>query len=131
MLPRFHIRREGHRPAGLAVANDSQALRCNKHVFVAGQADLDEEARVRHPGDLAGQARGAMGHVAAVLEGAAADLADVVKLTEAPTVNGKPIVVKVSGSTVTLNDKVKVTKTDIAAKNGVIHVIDAVLLPPA
>lgn len=81
MLPRFHIRREGHRPAGLAAANDSQALRCNKHVFVAGQADLDEEARVRHPGDLAGQARGAMGHVAAALEGAAADLADVVKLT--------------------------------------------------
>jgi uncharacterized surface protein with fasciclin (FAS1) repeats len=55
--------------------------------------------------------------------------ADVVKLTEANTVLGKPVKIKVDGSAVLLNDKVKVTKTDIMAKNGVIHVIDAVLLP--
>ena len=55
--------------------------------------------------------------------------ADVVKLTEANTVLGKPVKIKVDGSTVLLNDKVKVSKTDVLAKNGVIHVIDAVLLP--
>ena len=32
---------------------------------------------------------------------------------------------------VVLNDSVNVTATDIIASNGVIHVIDAVLLPPA
>jgi len=29
-----------------------------------------------------------------------------------------------------LNDKATVTETDIEAKNGVIHVIDSVILPP-
>jgi uncharacterized surface protein with fasciclin (FAS1) repeats len=38
--------------------------------------------------------------------------------------------VKVSGGTVTLNGTTKVVTTDIAASNGVIHVIDKVLLPP-
>jgi uncharacterized surface protein with fasciclin (FAS1) repeats len=56
---------------------------------------------------------------------------DVVELDEATTVNGKPIAITVSGSTVTLNGKAKVVQTDIKAENGVIHVIDAVLLPPA
>ena len=55
--------------------------------------------------------------------------ADVVKLKEAKTVNGKPLRVTVSGGTVMINDA-KVTKTDIAASNGVIHVIDHVILPP-
>ncbi len=57
--------------------------------------------------------------------------ADVVKLTEAKTVQGANVKIKVEGSNVLLNDKVKVTKTDIKTKNGVIHVIDAVLMPPA
>jgi enamine deaminase RidA (YjgF/YER057c/UK114 family) len=81
MLPRFHIRPEGHWALGLAVTNNSQALRCNKHVFVAGQVDLDSRTRIRHPGDLAAQARGAMEYVAAALQGAAADVCDLVKLT--------------------------------------------------
>jgi uncharacterized surface protein with fasciclin (FAS1) repeats len=55
--------------------------------------------------------------------------ADVVKLTEANTVLGKTVKIKVDGGNVLLNDKVKVTKTDVMAKNGVIHVIDAVLIP--
>jgi len=49
------------------------------------------------------------------------------------TVNGAEFTVNVSGSDVSLIDSagntVKVTKTDIAASNGVIHVIDSVLLP--
>ena len=57
--------------------------------------------------------------------------ADVVKVTEAKSVQGAPIAVKVSGGTVTLNGSAKVVSTDIAASNGVIHVIDTVILPPA
>ena len=56
--------------------------------------------------------------------------ADVVKLTEAKTLNGMMVKVKVNGNTVMINDAT-VTSADIAASNGVIHVIDSVLLPPA
>jgi uncharacterized surface protein with fasciclin (FAS1) repeats len=55
----------------------------------------------------------------------------VVKLTKAATVNGKDITIEVKDGSVILNGKVKVIATDIAASNGIIHVIDAVLLPPA
>ena len=56
--------------------------------------------------------------------------AEVVKLNEAKTLNGKMLKVTVKGSTVMINDA-KVTTTDIVASNGVIHVIDTVVLPPA
>ena len=54
--------------------------------------------------------------------------ADVVKVTSAKAVSGDSLSIKVSGSTVTV-DKAHVVKTDIATSNGVIHVIDTVLLP--
>jgi uncharacterized surface protein with fasciclin (FAS1) repeats len=57
--------------------------------------------------------------------------ADVVKLKMAKTVNGKDVAIEVKGADVMLNATTKVTKTDIAASNGIIHVIDSVLLPPA
>ncbi|MDH4144257.1 MAG: fasciclin domain-containing protein [Acidimicrobiia bacterium] len=53
----------------------------------------------------------------------------VVKLDSATTVEGSDITIEVVGDDVVLNGKVKVTKTDIKASNGVIHVIDGVLLP--
>lgn len=56
--------------------------------------------------------------------------ADVVKLTEAKTVQGQAIKIKVVDGKVKLNDSSTVVKTDIAASNGVIHVIDTVILPP-
>jgi uncharacterized surface protein with fasciclin (FAS1) repeats len=56
--------------------------------------------------------------------------ADVVKLTSATTLEGSAVKVTVSGSTVMINDS-NVTQTDVMASNGVIHVIDAVLLPPS
>ena len=55
----------------------------------------------------------------------------VVGLTSADTVEGQPISIAVKDGTVYLNDTVKVVTTDIETSNGVIHVIDGVLLPPA
>lgn len=55
---------------------------------------------------------------------------DVVKLKKASTVQGESVKIAVKNGTVYLNGTVKVVKTDIAATNGVIHVIDSVLLPP-
>lgn len=55
--------------------------------------------------------------------------ADVVGLDEAKTVNGKMIDVQAKGGAVKVNDA-NVTATDVAASNGVIHVIDQVILPP-
>jgi uncharacterized surface protein with fasciclin (FAS1) repeats len=54
--------------------------------------------------------------------------ADVVKLNSAKTVNGKPLAIKAKSGKVTING-VNVIKADIVCKNGVIHVIDSVLLP--
>jgi transforming growth factor-beta-induced protein len=56
--------------------------------------------------------------------------ADVVGLTSAPTVLGKDVAITVKDGKVFLNDTVQVIITDVEASNGVIHVIDAVLLPP-
>lgn len=56
--------------------------------------------------------------------------ADVVKLDEAKTVLGQPVTITAGDAGVMVN-KSKVVKTDIVCKNGVIHVIDAVLLPAA
>jgi transforming growth factor-beta-induced protein len=56
--------------------------------------------------------------------------ADVVKLSKATTVNGKDIMIEVKDGNVILNGSIKVIITDIMASNGVIHVIDGVLLPP-
>jgi uncharacterized surface protein with fasciclin (FAS1) repeats len=55
--------------------------------------------------------------------------ADVAQLKEAETVNGKMVNVKADGGSVMINDA-KVTAADVAASNGVIHVIDTVILPP-
>ena len=54
--------------------------------------------------------------------------ADVVKVTSAKTVQGGSVAVKVMGGKVTI-DAANVVTTDIAASNGVIHVIDTVLMP--
>jgi len=51
--------------------------------------------------------------------------------TTVNAVNGDPISAALVESTVVLNGTVNVVQTDIFACNGVIHVIDAVLLPPA
>jgi len=54
--------------------------------------------------------------------------ADVVKLKSATTVNGQSVKIKAEGGKVMV-DNANVVKTDIECSNGVIHVIDAVILP--
>jgi transforming growth factor-beta-induced protein len=56
--------------------------------------------------------------------------ADVVKLSEAKSLQGEPIAIKVDGSKVMVNGA-NVVSTDIETSNGIIHVIDAVILPPS
>jgi uncharacterized surface protein with fasciclin (FAS1) repeats len=53
--------------------------------------------------------------------------ADVVRLSEATTVEGQTVTISTMGG-VMVNDA-HVVKTDIVASNGVIHVIDKVILP--
>ena len=54
----------------------------------------------------------------------------VTTLTEATTVEGSKISIKVVDGKVELNGTSTVTATDIPASNGVIHVINTVLMPP-
>lgn len=52
----------------------------------------------------------------------------VVTLTKATTVNGQSVDINVNGGTVKV-DNATVIATDVAASNGVIHIIDEVILP--
>jgi uncharacterized surface protein with fasciclin (FAS1) repeats len=54
--------------------------------------------------------------------------ADVVKLSKATSAQGSDIEIAVNGSSVMV-DNAHVIKTDVMASNGVIHVIDAVIIP--
>lgn len=56
--------------------------------------------------------------------------AQVMKIKSAKTVNGANVKVAVSGGMVMINDAT-VTAADVKASNGIIHVIDSVLLPPS
>jgi uncharacterized surface protein with fasciclin (FAS1) repeats len=54
--------------------------------------------------------------------------AEVVKLKSATTVEGSDVKIKVENDSVFVNDA-RVVSTDVDASNGVIHVIDTVILP--
>ena len=55
--------------------------------------------------------------------------ADALTLTSAKTVSGDALPINAAGNTVTVG-KATVVKADVVATNGVIHVVDTVLLPP-
>jgi len=57
--------------------------------------------------------------------------AQVTGMTSATTVQGSNIAIRVANGHVMLNDSATVTTADVAASNGVIHVIDHVILPPS
>jgi uncharacterized surface protein with fasciclin (FAS1) repeats len=63
--------------------------------------------------------------VIAAVEGAEGGVAEV------ETVNGATVSVSIVDGMVMLNDTATVAVTDLEAGNGVVHVIDAVILPPA
>jgi len=54
-----------------------------------------------------------------------------VTLSKATALNKKDIALAVKGESLTLNGTAKVVKADIMCSNGVIHVIDNVILPPS
>jgi uncharacterized surface protein with fasciclin (FAS1) repeats len=56
------------------------------------------------------------------------EAAEVVRLSSVATIEGQPVKIHV-GESVMVNNA-KVVETDIATSNGVIHVIDTVMLPP-
>lgn len=60
--------------------------------------------------------------------GGKAEAKDVMKMKKIKTLQGKKVKVKVKKGTVMIN-KAKVIKADVKASNGVIHVIDRVLMP--
>jgi uncharacterized surface protein with fasciclin (FAS1) repeats len=55
----------------------------------------------------------------------------VLDLASAKTVQGEPVAIGVRGDAVYLNGTTRVAQTDVQASNGLIHVIDTVLLPPS
>ncbi len=54
--------------------------------------------------------------------------ADVIKLNKATTIQGEDVAILIEGNSVSVGGAA-VTSTDIEASNGVIHVIDTVLIP--
>lgn len=55
----------------------------------------------------------------------------VVDLDSATTVGGEDVSIEVRGGSVYLNESARVVQTDVVASNGVIHVIDEVIIPPS
>lgn len=53
-----------------------------------------------------------------------------VKNGKVKTVNGAELDLGKAGDFVTIGENAIVTKADVAASNGVVHIVDAVLLPP-
>jgi uncharacterized surface protein with fasciclin (FAS1) repeats len=49
---------------------------------------------------------------------------------DVPSLQGENITISLNGSTVVLNGNANVANADVPASNGVIHVIDNVILPP-
>ena len=60
--------------------------------------------------------------------GAELDAEDVVAATTISMLNGETTAISVDGSAVMINDAV-ITATDVEARNGVVHIIDTVLIP--
>lgn len=55
--------------------------------------------------------------------------ADVMGMSTLTSVEGSDLAITVSGSTVQI-EEATITTTDIECSNGVIHVIDSVMIPP-
>jgi len=80
MLPRRRFHPDDHLSIGIKL-NHSHGLMCGDLIFIGGQADINGNARVTRPNDLAAQTDIAMDGVLTVLAGFGADAGDLVKLT--------------------------------------------------
>ncbi|MAL16271.1 MAG: beta-Ig-H3/fasciclin [Balneola sp.] len=74
------------------------------------------------------QVREVLTYHAVAAEALSSSLSDGMTVT---TVQGEDITVNISGGNVTLNENANVTTVDLQGTNGVVHIIDAVLLPPS
>jgi len=74
------------------------------------------------------QVREVLTYHAVAAEALSTSLSDGMTVT---TVQGEDITVNISGGNVTLNGNANVTTVDLQGTNGVVHIIDAVLLPPS
>jgi uncharacterized surface protein with fasciclin (FAS1) repeats len=54
----------------------------------------------------------------------------VANFSTQPTLLGEHVVINVEGGQIILNDTTNITTTDVAAINGVVHIVDALLMPP-
>jgi transforming growth factor-beta-induced protein len=54
----------------------------------------------------------------------------VANFSTLPTLLGEQTAIHVESGQILLNDTIKITTTDVAAANGVVHIVDSVLLPP-
>ena len=89
MLPRTRYHSPDHLSIGVDL-NYSNAIKCGEMIFISGQADIDGNAKVNHPGDLEKQTRIAMDGFHTVLGGVGADAGDLVKLTAFYVLGDKP-----------------------------------------
>merc|ERR1712032_131726 len=65
-----------------------------------------------------------------VVAGAAVYSKDLKPTQKVKTLQGQSLLIKASSAGVTINGIAKVTTADVGATNGVVHIIDTVLLPP-
>ncbi|MCP5084721.1 MAG: hypothetical protein GY948_23795 [Alphaproteobacteria bacterium] len=89
MLPRKRFHPSDHLSIGIDL-NHSHGLKVGQMIFIGGQADINAEAKVTRPGEVAVQTRMAMDGVKTVLEGMGADAGDLVKLTGFYVLGDKP-----------------------------------------
>ena len=109
----------------------SDAVRIGDRVLVSGQPS-------GRAASAEGEIRGVLRGVRELLEHLGATWDDLVytktflpSMAEVETVNGATIMVELIDGNVVLNGTAIVAAVDLEADNGVVHVIDAVILPPA
>jgi transforming growth factor-beta-induced protein len=120
--------------AAVQAAGLEQTLRTTQNITVfaptdAAFAKLGDDTIKGLLADKAALTKILTYHVA----GSVITAADIVKATKGKftTLQGQDVSYEVVGGSVILNGNVKVVATDVRASNGIIHVIDTVLIPAA
>lgn len=96
-MKRSHAWPDGHWKWAIPVTH-KHGVRSGRMVFVGGQVDLDRQARVLHPGDLAAQTRQVMAYIGRVLADLDAGMGDLVKLVAYYSGDEAVLVENIAGS---------------------------------